>query len=115
MAEKSWGDILRDHAPDLDEQNRADRDFLGRPSALSAREKYLLALVLDSAANKPAGARSYGEKAVKAVHASELPAAMLEVIDNAPRYAEGRGVRFVVRSAKDVRNIEKVAIIKMAN
>ena len=66
MAEKSWGDILRDHAPDLDEQNRADRDFLGRPSALSAREKYLLALVLDSAANKPAGARSYGEKAVKA-------------------------------------------------
>ena len=37
MAEKSWGDILRDHAPDLDEQNRADLDFLGHSSALSAR------------------------------------------------------------------------------
>jgi len=66
MAEKSWGDILRDHAPDLDEQNRAELDFLGHSSALSAREKFLLALVLDAAANKPAGARAYGEKAVQA-------------------------------------------------
>jgi hypothetical protein len=56
-----------------------------------------------------------GEKAVKAAHESNLPAEVLEVIDNAPRYAEGRGVRFEVRSAKDVRNIEKVGIIKMAN
>jgi alkylhydroperoxidase/carboxymuconolactone decarboxylase family protein YurZ len=66
MADKSWGDLLRDHAPDLDEQNRADLSFLGGASALTAREKFLLALVLDSAANKPAGARTYGEKAVQA-------------------------------------------------
>jgi alkylhydroperoxidase/carboxymuconolactone decarboxylase family protein YurZ len=66
MAEKSWGDLLRDHAPDLDEQNRGDLDFLGRSTALSAQHKYLLALVLDAAANKPAGARAYGEKAVQA-------------------------------------------------
>jgi Protein of unknown function (DUF3788) len=56
-----------------------------------------------------------GEKAVKAAHASDLPAAVLDIIDSAPRYAEGRGVRFEVRNAKDVRNVEKVAIIKMAN
>ncbi|CAG0936421.1 hypothetical protein TFLX_05294 [Thermoflexales bacterium] len=56
-----------------------------------------------------------GEKAVKAAHASDLPAAVLDVIDKAPKYAEGRGVRFEVKSAKDVRNLEKVAIIKMAN
>ena len=56
-----------------------------------------------------------GEKAVKAAHESELPAEILEVIDNAPRYAEGRGVRFEVRNAKDVRNVEQVASIKMAN
>ena len=66
MAEKSWADILRDQAPDLDAQNKADLDFLGRSSALGPREKFLLALVLDSAANKPAGARTYGEKAVQA-------------------------------------------------
>jgi hypothetical protein len=56
-----------------------------------------------------------GEKAVKAAHASKLSAEVLDVIDNAPRYAEGRGVRFEVRSAKDVRNVEQVASIKMAN
>jgi hypothetical protein len=56
-----------------------------------------------------------GEKAVKAAHASKLSAEVLDVIDNAPRYAEGRGVRFEVRSAKDVRDVEQVAIIKMAN
>jgi hypothetical protein len=56
-----------------------------------------------------------GEKAVKAAHESNLPAEILDVIDNAPRYAEGRGVRFEVRSAKDVRNVEQIAIIKIAN
>ena len=66
MAEKSWGDLIREHAPDLDEQNKADLEYLGRGTALSVREKYLIALVLDAAANKPAGARSYGEKAVQA-------------------------------------------------
>jgi hypothetical protein len=56
-----------------------------------------------------------GEKAVKASHDSELPVSVLRVIDAAPKYAEGRGVRFEVRSAKDVRNIVKVAVVKMAN
>ena len=56
-----------------------------------------------------------GEKAVKAAHESKLPAAVLKVIDDAPKYAEGRGVRLEVRTAADVRNIEKLAVIKMAN
>jgi hypothetical protein len=56
-----------------------------------------------------------GEKAVKAAHESDLPASILEVIDNAKKYTEGRGVRLEVRSAEDVRNVEKLALIKMAN
>jgi hypothetical protein len=56
-----------------------------------------------------------GEKAVKAAHDSGLPSSVLEAIDSAKKYAEGRGVRFEVRSAKDVHNIEKLAVIKMAN
>lgn len=66
MAEKSWGELIRDLSPDLDKQNRTDLEYLARDTALSAREKCLLAMVLDSAANKPAGARAYGEKAVQA-------------------------------------------------
>lgn len=56
-----------------------------------------------------------GEKAVKAAHESDLPASILEIIDGAKKYAEGRGVRLEVRTAKDVRNVEKLAVIKMAN
>lgn len=66
MAEKSWGELIRDHSPDLDKQNRTDLEYLARDTALGPREKYLPAMVLDSAANKPAGARSYAEKAVQA-------------------------------------------------
>ena len=65
MADKSWGDLLHDHCKDLDEQNGADMKFLGEDSALTSREKYLLAMILDSAANKPRGAKGYGERAVQ--------------------------------------------------
>ena len=56
-----------------------------------------------------------GEKAVNAAHDCDLPASILDVIDSAKKYAEGRGVRLEVRTAEDVSNIEKLAMIKMAN
>jgi len=56
-----------------------------------------------------------GEKAVKAAHETDLPVSVLEVIDVAKKYAEGRGVRLEVRSAEDVGNVEKLAAVKMAN
>jgi hypothetical protein len=56
-----------------------------------------------------------GEKAAKAAHESNLPASVLEVIDNAKKYAEGKGVRLEVRNAEDVRNVGKLAPIKITN
>lgn len=56
-----------------------------------------------------------GEKAVQAAHGSDLPTAVLTTIDSATKYAEGRGIRLAVKTAKDVRNVEKLAAIKMAN
>ena len=56
-----------------------------------------------------------GEKAVKAAKTSGLPAPVLAVIESAKKYAEGRGVRLEVRSARDIQDIEKLAQIKMAN
>ncbi len=55
-----------------------------------------------------------GDKAVKAAHADDLPAAVLKVIDAAKKYAEGRGVRLEVRNGRDIRNVEKLAAIKMS-
>jgi hypothetical protein len=43
-----------------------------------------------------------GEKACRAARESGLPAAVLELIERAPRYAEGRGVWLEVRDRKSV-------------
>ena len=55
-----------------------------------------------------------GEKAVKAAHNSDLPNSVLQIIDRAKKYAEGRGVRLEVRGAKDVRQVVTLAVIKMS-
>jgi hypothetical protein len=55
-----------------------------------------------------------GEKAVQAAREADLPSSMLETIESARKYVEGRGVRLKVASARDVRNIEKLAVIKMS-
>ena len=55
-----------------------------------------------------------GEKAIAAAHAGELPAPVLELIDSAPRFPEGRAVRIEVRKKEDVSNVLKVANAKMS-
>lgn len=53
-----------------------------------------------------------GEKAVSAAHGVGTPKALLDAIEAAPRYGEGRGFRVEVRSAKDARAIAALAGIK---
>jgi hypothetical protein len=56
-----------------------------------------------------------GERAVAAAHQSTLPRSVLEAIDAARPYAEGRGIRIEVRTRKDLAQIRTLAAIKMAN
>ncbi len=56
-----------------------------------------------------------GEKAVSAVRGTGLSRVVLDVVDNATKYAEGRAVRLEVRYKKDLPDIEKLAAAKMAN
>ena len=56
-----------------------------------------------------------GEKAVAAAHDCNLASSVLSVINSAKRYAEGRGVRLEVRNGRDVRNVEKLAVVKMSS
>jgi uncharacterized protein DUF3788 len=56
-----------------------------------------------------------GEKAVKAAHESDLPIAILKIIDSAKKYAEGRGVRLEIRNSDEVESVAKLAAIKIAN
>jgi hypothetical protein len=56
-----------------------------------------------------------GEKAVLAAHAVPLSASILAIIDEAPKYAEGRGIRLEVRTKKDLEAVKDIAAVKMAN
>jgi len=57
----------------------------------------------------------FGGKATEAARRTRLPKAVLTEIDEAPVYAEGRGFRLEVKTAKDVETVKTLAAIKMAN
>jgi hypothetical protein len=54
-----------------------------------------------------------GEKACAAAKEQGLPAQVLKSIADAPKYAEGRGVRIPVRTKRDLAGVETLAAIKM--
>lgn len=56
-----------------------------------------------------------GEKAVNAAGTGSLPDSIMAIIDEAPKYAEGRGVRIEVRNQADLEGVKALAAIKMAN
>jgi hypothetical protein len=57
----------------------------------------------------------FGEKAVAAIQKSTLPKSILDTINSAKKYAEGRGLRIEVKRPQDIANIKTLTEIKMAN
>jgi hypothetical protein len=57
----------------------------------------------------------YGGKATEAARAAKLPKRIMKEIEGAPVYAEGRGFRLEVRTAKDIETMKTLAAVKMAN
>jgi hypothetical protein len=56
-----------------------------------------------------------GDKAVEAARQSKLPKAVMKIIDEAPRYPEGTGVRLEIAARKDLAAVKKLAEVKLAN
>lgn len=56
-----------------------------------------------------------GDRAVAAARQACLPASILKLLDEAPRYAEGTGLRIIVKSPRDLPAIQKLVEIKLAN
>jgi hypothetical protein len=50
-----------------------------------------------------------------AARARKLPKAVLAALDEAPRYAEGTGLRLVVSKLKDLAPIHTLTEVKLAN
>ncbi|MGA2167832.1 MAG: DUF3788 domain-containing protein [Terracidiphilus sp.] len=56
-----------------------------------------------------------GDKAMAAARQSDLSKGVLKLLDEATRYAEGTGVRLLVKGTKDLAAVRKLAVIKLAN
>lgn len=56
-----------------------------------------------------------GDRAVAAARQGDLPKPVLKLLDEAPHYAEGTGLLLIVKAAKDLPAIQKLALIKLAN
>ena len=56
-----------------------------------------------------------GDKAVKAAQGAGLPRETLKELDEARKYAEGRGIRMEIRFKKDLEVVKKLAAVKMEN
>ncbi len=55
-----------------------------------------------------------GDKAVKAALGSNLPISHAKAIAEAPRYPEGTGIRIMIRNARDLAVIRRLAPFKLA-
>jgi hypothetical protein len=56
-----------------------------------------------------------GDRAVAAARKSDLSKSTLQLLDEAPRYAEGTGFRLMVKASEDLVDVRKLALIKLAN
>ena len=56
-----------------------------------------------------------GDKAVRAARESKLPKALIQIIDESKRYAEGTAVRLDVKGPKDLVAVKKLVAIKLEN
>ena len=54
-----------------------------------------------------------GEKAVASAKEKNLPPALLEVLDAAPRYAEGRGIRVTIAPGDDLATVRHLVALKV--
>ena len=57
----------------------------------------------------------FGDKAMQAARQSKWPKRIIKVMDEAPKYMEGTGIRLEVKSARDLGTLKKLAAIKLAN
>jgi len=56
-----------------------------------------------------------GDRAIAATKEIVFPAEVRKAISEAPKYAEGTGVRLLIRSEEEIQAIQKLAEIKLAN
>ena len=110
-----WSDIaqfVEDAVSLLDTEWKAFKTEFGRMCLLKHKKRMLLYLTLGK--EKIKVAIVLGERAYGLAMDSSLPAAIMKMFLEAKPYAEGRRIRFMVKSPSDISTIRKLVKIKMA-
>ena len=55
----------------------------------------------------------FGEKALTAIRQTAVPTRVLRMLDTAPKYPQGTGLRFQIKAGKDIAVVKKLAAIKL--
>ena len=103
--------VERSYGPTVEQWNFAGAKY-GWSLRLKQKERVLLYLIPQ--AGRFLVGIVLGAKAVAAAQDAELPAAVLEALAAAPRYAEGTGLRLPVSAARELPPIQKLVALKMA-
>jgi hypothetical protein len=112
-ADSLWSGIVHvveDEASPLDTEWRPSKNEFGRICLLQHKKRTLLYLTPEK--GKVSVAIVLGERAYSLAMASSLPAAIKKMFSEARPYAEGRGIRFLVNSPRDVSTVKKLVGIK---
>ena len=56
-----------------------------------------------------------GDKAMKAARECGFPQRIVKILEEAPKYPEGTGVRLAIKAARDIAVLKKLAAIKLRN
>lgn len=82
--------------------------------SMRLRQKERVALYLTPQRGSFLAGVVLGEKAVRAARNADAHPDLLAIIEEAPKYAEGRGIRISVSAAKQVKAVRKLLDFKMA-
>ncbi|HTT34242.1 MAG TPA: DUF3788 domain-containing protein [Methylomirabilota bacterium] len=115
-AKKSWDQLVtnlaEEHGIDTQEWNS-----YSKKAGWSLRLKHKDRIIVYLSPHRGCFTASFalGDKAVAAAKRSGVSPQVINIIDEAKRYAEGTAVRIEVKDAKDVTSVIQIAIAKLEN
>ncbi len=57
----------------------------------------------------------FGDRALAAARQSGIPSRVLRLLDDAPRYPEGTGLRLQIKAVSDISLVKRLAAVKLQN
>ncbi len=105
-------DLAREHGADVQEWNSYS---LKAGWSLRVKRKERTLVWLGPREGSFIAAFILGDKAMRAARAGKLPQRIVKIMNEAPKYPEGTGIRIPVKTPKDLAAVKKLAAIKIEN